>query len=145
MRRNCNRSQRAIRRQCNPILGRGRMTFGRIRSQRCAVVNALTAGLPSTDHVVESAGVTITGTKRANRAGLDHVARLVGLVPVGGVTKSGVNKGCALLVAADPQFASGIARIARNRGAPIIGAVTFLDATCVAGHRAGEPKAGTDV
>ena len=145
MKRNRNRSQRAIRRHCSPILGRGRMTLGRIRSQRCAVVNASTAGLPSTDHVVESACVTVTGTKRANRAGLDHVARLVRLVPVGGVTKSGVTKGCAWLVAADPRFASGIARIARNRGAPIIGVEAFLDTTCVAGHRAGEPKACTDV
>ena len=69
-------------------------------------------------------GEAIVDGHVANRAMLEKIATLAGMLPLKSVTKK-----CDVLVAADPLSQSGKARTARDRGIPIISIQDFLDAT----------------
>lgn len=67
-------------------------------------------------------GEAIVDGRPAARGELESIAAHRGLVPVGSVTQ----KGCDLLVAADPASASAKARAARKHGIPVMPVADFV-------------------
>lgn len=88
-------------------------------TERTAIRVQLKAGM----YVCFTGTALIDGVP-ANRELLEKIATLAGLKPLKSITKK-----CDVLVAADPLSHSSKARIARERGIPIIGIKDFIEAT----------------